>query len=146
MPLIASIPEFGIDRTSATPLAVQLAEQIRQAVLTGRLMPESRLPSTRAFAEELGVSRATALAAYDQLIAEGYLEGRHGSGTRVAAQLPDVTLKTGPTGSAPTAKRTTKQHMHHSLFSKVYLTAITFHMRNGANCLGASGASLTPTC
>jgi len=108
MPLIASIPEFGIDRTSATPLAVQLAEQIRQAVLTGRLKPESRLPSTRAFAEELGVSRATALAAYDQLIAEGYLEGRHGSGTRIAAQLPDVTLKTGPTGSAPTAKTTTK--------------------------------------
>lgn len=108
MPLIASIPEFGIDRTSDIPLAVQLAEQIRQAVLTGRLKPESRLPSTRAFAEELGVSRATALAAYDQLIAEGYLEGKHGSGTRIAAQLPEVTLKTGPTGTFKTAKTVTK--------------------------------------
>jgi GntR family transcriptional regulator/MocR family aminotransferase len=85
-----------------------LAEQIRQAVLTGRLKPESRLPSTRAFAEELGVSRATALAAYDQLIAEGYLEGKHGSGTRIAAQLPEVTLKTGPTGTFKTAKTITK--------------------------------------
>jgi len=108
MPLTASIPEFGIDRTSDIPLAVQLAEQIRQAVLTGRLKPESRLPSTRAFAEELGVSRATALAAYDQLIAEGYLEGKHGSGTRIAAQLPEVTLKTGPTGTFKTAKTVTK--------------------------------------
>ncbi|MBA8818554.1 GntR family transcriptional regulator [Ochrobactrum sp. P6BS-III] len=108
MPLIASIPEFGIDRTSDIPLAVQLAEQIRQAVLTGRLKPESRLPSTRAFAEELGVSRATALAAYDQLIAEGYLEGKHGSGTRIAAQLPEVTLKTGPAATFKTAKIITK--------------------------------------
>jgi len=108
MPLIASIPEFGIDLTSETPLAMQLAEQIRLAVLTGRLKPESRLPSTRAFAEELGVSRATALAAYDQLIAEGYLEGRHGSGTRVAAQLPDVALKTGPTSAFSPARATIK--------------------------------------
>jgi GntR family transcriptional regulator / MocR family aminotransferase len=112
MPLTASIPEFGIDRMSDIPLAVQLAEQIRQAVLTGRLKPESRLPSTRAFAEELGVSRATALAAYDQLIAEGYLEGRHGSGTRIAAQLPEVTLKTGPMGTfsrTKTAARTVRE-------------------------------------
>ncbi len=108
MPLIASIPEFGIDRKSDTSLAVQLVEQIRQAVLSGRLKPESRLPSTRAFAEELGVSRATALAAYDQLIAEGYLEGRHGSGTRVAAQLPDVTLKTGPANTSASALSTAK--------------------------------------
>jgi len=112
MPLTASIPEFGIDRMSDIPLAVQLAEQIRQAVLTGRLKPEGRLPSTRAFAEELGVSRATALAAYDQLIAEGYLEGRHGSGTRIAAQLPEVTLKTGPMGTfsrAKTSARTVRE-------------------------------------
>lgn len=87
------IAELGIDRSSATPLAMQLSEQIRQAVLTGRMKPRTRLPSTRMLAAELGLSRATILTAFEQLIAEGYLEGRHGSGTSVVANLPDQLLK-----------------------------------------------------
>jgi GntR family transcriptional regulator/MocR family aminotransferase len=57
-------------------------------VLTGTLPSGSRLPSTRSLAEDLGVSRTTVLAAYDQLLSEGYIEGRVGSGTRIARQLP----------------------------------------------------------
>ncbi len=95
MPLFHSLPELGLDRNGTVPLAVQLAEQIRQAVLARRLKAKVRLPSTRALAEELGVSRATVLAAFDQLIAEGYLEGRQGSGTHVAAELPETFLTAG---------------------------------------------------
>ncbi|MGH8010504.1 MAG: PLP-dependent aminotransferase family protein, partial [Candidatus Binatia bacterium] len=69
-----------------------LVDQIRQAVLAGRLKPDSRLPSTRALSLELGLSRTTVLAAFDQLIAEGYLEGRQGSGTHVTAELPETSL------------------------------------------------------
>jgi len=92
MPIFTTLPEFGIDRASDIPLTAQLVEQIRQAVLAGRLKPNARLPSTRALSLELGLSRTTVLAAFDQLIAEGYLEGRLGSGTHVTAELPDSSL------------------------------------------------------
>ena len=58
---------------------------LRDAIRAGRLAPGSRLPSTRALAHDLGCARGTVTAAYDQLVAEGYLEARAGSGTRVAA-------------------------------------------------------------
>lgn len=61
---------------------------MRSAVRDGRVAPGSRLPSTRALAAELGLSRGTVSAAYDQLIAEGYLTSRPGSGTAVADVPP----------------------------------------------------------
>jgi GntR family transcriptional regulator/MocR family aminotransferase len=61
-----------------------LESALRDAIRTGRLAPCSALPSTRALARHLGVSRGTVTAAYDQLVAEGYLAARHGSGTTVA--------------------------------------------------------------
>ncbi|MFQ0814025.1 GntR family transcriptional regulator [Brucella anthropi] len=109
MPLSNSVPEFGIDRASEVSLAAQLVEQIRQAVLAGRLKPNARLPSTRALSVELGLSRTTVLAAFDQLIAEGYLEGRQGSGTRVVAELPDTSLTIGQ----PSPGRTATQPRFH---------------------------------
>ncbi len=62
-----------------------LERALRSAVRAGVLAAGSRLPASRALAEQLGVSRGTVSAAYDQLIAEGYLEARHGSGTTVAS-------------------------------------------------------------
>jgi GntR family transcriptional regulator/MocR family aminotransferase len=62
----------------------QIYAEVREAVLAGRLAAGARLPSTRTLAEELGVSRNTVLTAFDQLLAEGYLEGKVGSGTYVA--------------------------------------------------------------
>jgi GntR family transcriptional regulator/MocR family aminotransferase len=59
----------------------QLYHALRRAILSGALAPGARLPSTRAFAHELGVSRNTVLLAYDQLLAEGYAVGQTGSGT-----------------------------------------------------------------
>jgi GntR family transcriptional regulator / MocR family aminotransferase len=83
-----------LDRESVTPLAVQLAEQLRAAAGDGRLRSGDRLPSTRALAGELGVSRTVTAAAYEQLHAEGWIAGRHGSGTYVT---------TAPPGSLPTS-------------------------------------------
>jgi GntR family transcriptional regulator/MocR family aminotransferase len=83
---VASVPATGItlDRSGAAPLHRQLYEQLRAAILAGQLGAATRLPSTRTLAGELGVSRTTALLAYEQLRDEGYLDGRIGAGTRVA--------------------------------------------------------------
>src|ERR1044072_9416343 len=77
---------------SREPMHRQLYRKVRDAVLSGRLPPGSRLPSTRSIAAELGVSRNTIMGAFDQLLAEGYLEGKVGSGTYVAEKLPEELL------------------------------------------------------
>ena len=66
-----------------------LAEALRAAVRSGRLAPGTRMPATRALAADLGLARGTVTSAYAELIAEGYLVARHGSGTEVAT-LPDI--------------------------------------------------------
>jgi GntR family transcriptional regulator/MocR family aminotransferase len=83
----ATVPATGItlDPAGPVPLHRQLYERLRAAILAGQLAPGTRLPSTRSLAAELGVSRTTALAAYQQLGDEGYLDGRVGAGTTVAA-------------------------------------------------------------
>src|SRR6476646_9589904 len=77
---------------SREPMHRQLYRELREAVLTGRLPPGSRLPSTRSIASDLGVSRNTVMGAFDQLLAEGYLQGKVGSGTYVADKLPEDLL------------------------------------------------------
>jgi GntR family transcriptional regulator len=66
------------------PLYVQIQEYIAEMILSGKLQPETRLQSEREFSEELGVSRMTVRRALTELVAEGLLERRHGSGTYVA--------------------------------------------------------------
>ncbi|WP_458413455.1 PLP-dependent aminotransferase family protein [Schinkia sp. CFF1] len=73
-----------IDRSLNTPLIRQIYKQLRTKILSGELSAGYRLPSTRHLAEELGVSRNVILEAYDQLLAEGFLEGQPGAGTFVA--------------------------------------------------------------
>jgi GntR family transcriptional regulator/MocR family aminotransferase len=85
MPLL----DLDIDKEAAAPLHRQLYEGLRKAILAGRLVPRGRLPSSRTLAAELGLSRNTVLSAFEQLASEGYLEARRGSGSRVAAMLPD---------------------------------------------------------
>ena len=89
-----------IDRSSGTPIHRQIYEGLRRVVLDGLLRPGQRVPSTRAMAVELGVSRLPVLTAYDQLLHEGYLTGRIGSGTFVSAALPDDLLRS-PAAAAP---------------------------------------------
>jgi GntR family transcriptional regulator / MocR family aminotransferase len=83
----SSLP-LTIDRNAGLPLHLQLAEQFRAAVLDGRLQAGHRLPSTRDLARDLSVSRSVTQAAYDQLHAEGWIEGRTGAGTFVTDVVP----------------------------------------------------------
>lgn len=75
--------------TSRGPLSQQIYRSLRKSILVSHLRPGERLPATRALASELGVSRNVVLLAYEQLMAEGYLVGRIGSGTYVAPALPE---------------------------------------------------------
>ena len=84
MALSSPVP-VTLDRGSGVPLARQLATGVREQVVGGVLPVGRRLPSTRALAIDLGVSRSVTEQAYDQLTAEGWLESRRGSGTYVAA-------------------------------------------------------------
>lgn len=90
--LLIEIPALGaIDRTRGG-IGRQLAVVLRNAISRGELAAGERLPSTRALAESLGVSRGTVTEAYEQLIAEGCLDAHPGASTRVAATLHEPNL------------------------------------------------------
>jgi len=73
-----------LDRSSRRPLHAQLEDGLREAVRSGRLPADGRLPASRALAADLGISRRLVVDAYAQLRAEGYLIARRGAGTYVA--------------------------------------------------------------
>ncbi|WP_433353839.1 PLP-dependent aminotransferase family protein [Microtetraspora malaysiensis] len=81
-----------VDRLSPVALAAQVTDQLRDAMRDGALRAGERLPSSRALAALLGVSRTVVTDAYQQLYAEGWLDGRRGSGTYVAdvTTFPDL--------------------------------------------------------
>ncbi len=81
-----------IAKNTDQPAYVQIYRQIRELVLTSRLTAEDKLPPTRTLAVDLGLSRSTIVAAYDQLASEGYVHSRIGSGIFVASLPPDHLL------------------------------------------------------
>src|SRR5690349_22839051 len=83
-----------LDPKSNDSLSRQIYRALRDGILAGRLPAGLRLPSTRALATDLGVSRNTVVTAFDQLLAEGYVESRVGRGTRVSGTMPDQLLHT----------------------------------------------------
>jgi GntR family transcriptional regulator/MocR family aminotransferase len=85
-----------LDNQSGLPVYRQLYGWIRDAILAGTLRPGQRMPSTRAMAGHLRLSRIPVLSAYEQLLAEGYLETFVGVGTCVAHRLPDDLFKPLP--------------------------------------------------
>jgi len=110
--MVAPTLPLTLTRGSRTPLALQVATQVRGLVSAATLRPGDRLPSNRALAADLGVARAVVEQAYDQLVAEGWLSTRRGAGTYVAevGHLP-ATAAAGsaaaatvePAGSRPVA-------------------------------------------
>jgi GntR family transcriptional regulator/MocR family aminotransferase len=96
---------IALDNNASLPLHRQLYEELRRAILTGRLMPRQRIPSTRALAKSLGISRATVALSYEQLKSEGYLQTAYGSGTFVCAILPDDLLHSTSVESTRNASR-----------------------------------------
>lgn len=87
----AALLALTLDRGGKVSLQTQLIEALRQLILSDQSAPGLRLPPSRQLAADLSVSRSTTLGAIDQLLAEGYLEARQGSGTFVARDLPHFT-------------------------------------------------------
>lgn len=77
-----------LDREGDTPLYLQIVQGVAEGIRKGRLRPGESLPGTRALAETLGVNRNTALAAYQELEAEGWVETQPDRGTFVAERPP----------------------------------------------------------
>lgn len=92
-----------VEQSGNVSLHRHIARQIRDAISAGRLGPGVRLPSSRSLAAQLGVSRNTIVNAYEELLADEYLEGRHGSGTYVSRRLPQ--LSAGGGSPAPSNRR-----------------------------------------
>ena len=88
--------------TPDAPIGRQVYGQVRDAIFSGALGAGARLPSSRDLAKRLGVARATVVGAYDQLVAEGYVESRRGSGAFVAADLTSV-IDAPPSPALPSA-------------------------------------------
>ena len=84
-----TILDIAIDRRTVTPLFRQVYAAISASIVDGRLPARAKLPASRELAERLGLSRTVIVAAYEQLLAEGYATGRIGSGTYVAHDLPE---------------------------------------------------------
>ena len=106
-------PVVALDPGSG-PLYQQIYDGYRAAILDGRLRAGNRIPSTRALAEKLGISRLPVLNAFEQLSHEGYLEGRVGSGTYVAASVLEKE-RAAPRRAKHRAQASTgrtKQHEH----------------------------------
>jgi GntR family transcriptional regulator/MocR family aminotransferase len=90
-PLSLSFNPAGIELDRRQGLSRQLYQALRMRVLDGRLAGGTRLPASRDLAAALAISRNSVVRAYDQLYAEGFIEGRVGDGTYVA-QLPEAAL------------------------------------------------------
>lgn len=83
-----------VSRNGKTSLFQQIYENLRQAILSNRLRAGTKMPSSRLLAQKLKVARNTVMAVYDQLIAEGYLQGKARTGTFVVENLPSELLET----------------------------------------------------
>lgn len=119
----ADLCAFELTRTAGTPLFRQLYLQLRSAILSQRLRPGTKLPSTRDLAGQLGVSRSAAVAAYEQLLAEGYTSGRHGSGTYVSPDLPEAIQGKPQRHSKPAAAIASNPRQMQSIGDFVDVTA-----------------------
>src|SRR5271165_5816486 len=110
----AIAPVISVDRKVSDPLHKQIYDGFRSAIILGNLRSGQRVPSSRALAVELRISRIPVLNAYGQLLAEGYFESRKGSGTFISDALPESLtvckdrtpqLKQANSGPRPVAKR-----------------------------------------
>ncbi|MFF4083419.1 PLP-dependent aminotransferase family protein [Streptomyces sp. NPDC001777] len=102
--------DLHLDTTGSTGLRAGLMDALREAVRTGRLAPGTRLPSSRGLAADLGMARNTVADAYAELVAEGWLTARQGSGTRVARRA-----EPRPSAARVTRARTVRSRPAHNL-------------------------------
>lgn len=98
-------PLLALDRQDRRSLQRQVAEHLRRRIIAGELAPGARLPASRDLAASLGVSRAVVVAAYEDLIAEGCVEGRRGAGTFVVPGAAAVEIPVPRRASVPDRPR-----------------------------------------
>lgn len=99
--------DVTIDPDSSVPLSRQIFLQLRQAIVDHALPAGCSVPSSRELSRRIGVSRTSVVAAYDELYADGYIEGRRGSGTFVSHDLPPMveSLQAPPSSDSPSLRR-----------------------------------------
>ena len=113
---------IALDQRLSIPLYRQLYNKIRNSILQGQLRNGTRLPASRIFAEQLNVSRNTVTLAFDQLVIEGYLKGKIGSGTYVSDDVPERLLQASigkPSVTLP-CPRPLKLSNRAEVFSRVF--------------------------
>ncbi|WP_133062412.1 GntR family transcriptional regulator, partial [Corynebacterium diphtheriae] len=98
--LVTNLP-ITLNRASADPIPTQIADHIRTLVGRGLLKPSDHVPSTRALSTQLDISRGSAVTAYEQLLAEGFLIAARGSGTCIN---PDLTPTPCPLYTSPSPR------------------------------------------
>jgi GntR family transcriptional regulator / MocR family aminotransferase len=107
----ADLTTVKLDPASGVPLYRQLCEEVRRAISDGTLVAGARLPATRVVMKDLGVSRNTILAAFRQLVADGYLSAKRGSGIYVAKRAQGhpspraIEINNGPDGLSTPAQK-----------------------------------------
>jgi len=114
----AALSSLDVDVGRRGTIRAQLLEQLRAAILDLRLPAGARLPSTRAVASRLGISRSTVTDVFDQLLAEGYLVARHGSGTYVSPAVRSAVPRT-PRAATPAATSWERVSRRGKLFADI---------------------------
>jgi GntR family transcriptional regulator/MocR family aminotransferase len=104
--------DLHLSLAGGSPLRGQLERQLREGIRSGRLRAASRLPPSRELARELGVSRGVVVDAYSQLVAEGYLIARQGSGTEVA---DSIGAQPAPSSVRPSRTSAIRHDLHSGL-------------------------------
>jgi GntR family transcriptional regulator/MocR family aminotransferase len=128
--------DLHLDLTAPSGRRAAIERALRDAIRSGRLAAGAHLPSTRALSAELGTSRGTVTAAYDQLIAEGYLTARHGSGTTVA----DLTALSAPAPNGPAQKAAPRYDLRPGT-PDVTTFPVTAWLRSARRALSSAPAS-----
>ena len=116
----AELVAWHVERGDETPLFRQIYLQVRAAILSRTLRPGTKLPSTRQLATRLGVARASVIAAYDQLLAEGYLDGRVGSGSYVSSDLPEPFDRRAPARERQAAAAARRDRPMSAVFEQAF--------------------------
>jgi GntR family transcriptional regulator/MocR family aminotransferase len=129
--------DLHLEHDPAAGRRAGLERALREAIRSGRLAPGARLPSSRALAADLGLSRGTVTAAFDQLVAEGYLSARHGSGTTVS-ELP----RPGPPAAGPRPAVPAPRHDLRPGQPDVSLFPVAAWLRASRRALGSARADV----
>lgn len=131
-----------LERESALSLSRQVYQIISRLILNATIRAGSKLPASRALAKDLGLSRNTVITAYEQLLAEGYVETRAGSGTFVSHTVPDVGSQVFAT--APTPEQLKEQPILSGRGRQVVDTAQAAERQWGPFVPGVPDVSLFP--